>query len=301
MGFPETFKALSDPVRRDILVMLKRGKMSAGEIGQHFDMTGATISYHLSQLKKAGLIFETNIKIIFIMRSTCPSSKKSCCGFHNLTGGNKMRKKNSSMLVLTTLICLLPIILSMTLYSQLPEQVAVHWDAAGNPDNYVPKAVAAFMLPLITAVINVIVNVGLNNDPKKMNAAPVLRTMGLWLVPALSLILMPITLFKAMGAELPIQTIAPALVGMLLVITGNYLPKSKQNYTVGIKLPWTLNSQDNWNKTHRFAGYLWMAGGAFMILTAFLKVNLAIAIVPVIILIAAAPAIYSFSLFKKGV
>ncbi|MFB4329649.1 SdpI family protein [Paenibacillus sp. CR_12] len=212
-----------------------------------------------------------------------------------------MRKKNSSMLVLTTLICLLPIILSMTLYSQLPEQVAVHWNAAGNPDNYVPKAVAAFVLPLITAVINVIVNVGLNNDPKKMNAAPVLRTMGLWLIPALSFILMPITLFKAMGAELPIQTIAPALVGMLLVITGNYLPKSKQNYTVGIKLPWTLNSQDNWNKTHRFAGYLWMAGGAFMILTAFLKVNLAIAIVPVIILIAAAPAIYSFSLFKKGV
>ncbi|MGG4345508.1 SdpI family protein [Paenibacillus lautus] len=212
-----------------------------------------------------------------------------------------MGKKNSSMLVITTLICLLPIILSMTLYSQLPEQVAVHWDAAGNPDNYVSKAIAAFVLPLFTAVINVIMHVALNNDPKKMNAAPVLRTMGLWLIPALSLILMPITLFKAMGAELPIQTIAPALVGMLLVVTGNYLPKSKQNYTVGIKLPWTLNSQDNWNKTHRFAGYLWMAGGAFMILMAFLKVNLAVAVVPVIILIATAPAIYSFSLYKKGV
>ena len=110
---------------------------------------------------------------------------------------------------------LAPIILSMTLYSQLPEQVAVHWDAAGNPDNYVSKAVAAFVLPLITAVINVIVNIGLNNDPKKMNAAPVLRTMGLWLIPALSLILMPVTLFKAIGAESPIQTIAPAIVGML--------------------------------------------------------------------------------------
>lgn len=62
MGFPETFKALSDPVRRDILVMLKDGRMPAGEIAQHFDMTGATISYHLSQLKKAGLIFETRHK-----------------------------------------------------------------------------------------------------------------------------------------------------------------------------------------------------------------------------------------------
>lgn len=62
MGFTETFKALSDPVRRDILQLLKNGKLSAGEIGQHFDMTGATISYHLSQLKKANLIFETKYK-----------------------------------------------------------------------------------------------------------------------------------------------------------------------------------------------------------------------------------------------
>lgn len=62
LGFPETFKALSDPVRRDILILLKDGKMSAGEIGQKFDMTGATISYHLSLLKKAGLIFETKYK-----------------------------------------------------------------------------------------------------------------------------------------------------------------------------------------------------------------------------------------------
>lgn len=62
MGFPETFKALSDPVRREILVLLKNGKKSAGEIGEQFDMTGATISYHLSQLKKAGLIFETKYK-----------------------------------------------------------------------------------------------------------------------------------------------------------------------------------------------------------------------------------------------
>ncbi len=62
MGFPETFKALSDPVRREILVMLKKGKMSAGEIGQKFDMTGATISYHLSQLKKAELITESKYK-----------------------------------------------------------------------------------------------------------------------------------------------------------------------------------------------------------------------------------------------
>lgn len=62
MGFPETFKALSDPVRREILTMLKEGRKSAGEIGQRFDMTGATISYHLNILKKAELVFEEKEK-----------------------------------------------------------------------------------------------------------------------------------------------------------------------------------------------------------------------------------------------
>ena len=59
MSFAETFKALSDPVRREILMLLKKGTLSAGEIGSHFDMTGATISYHLGILKKADLICET--------------------------------------------------------------------------------------------------------------------------------------------------------------------------------------------------------------------------------------------------
>jgi DNA-binding transcriptional ArsR family regulator len=62
MGFAETFKALSHPVRRDILTLLKGGRMSAGEIGGHFDATGATISHHLSQLKRADLVFETKYK-----------------------------------------------------------------------------------------------------------------------------------------------------------------------------------------------------------------------------------------------
>ena len=62
MGFPETFKALSDPVRREILVMLRDGKRSAGDIAKTFDLTAATVSYHLNQLKKAGLISESKQK-----------------------------------------------------------------------------------------------------------------------------------------------------------------------------------------------------------------------------------------------
>lgn len=62
MGMNETLKAISDPVRRDILSMLKEGKKSAGEIGEHFNLTGATVSYHLTKLKKADLIVEEKYK-----------------------------------------------------------------------------------------------------------------------------------------------------------------------------------------------------------------------------------------------
>ena len=62
MSFAETFKALSDPARREILIMLKNGRMSAGDISSRFDMTGATVSYHLSVLKKADLVYETKQK-----------------------------------------------------------------------------------------------------------------------------------------------------------------------------------------------------------------------------------------------
>lgn len=62
MGFADTFKALGDPVRREILTLLKGGRLSAGEIGKHFDMTGATISYHLNILKKAELVYENREK-----------------------------------------------------------------------------------------------------------------------------------------------------------------------------------------------------------------------------------------------
>ena len=62
MGFAETFKALSDPVRREILLLLKDQTLSAGEIAKHFKMTQATVSYHLSKLKQADLIFENKYK-----------------------------------------------------------------------------------------------------------------------------------------------------------------------------------------------------------------------------------------------
>ncbi len=69
MGIHETLKALSDPVRRNILELLKEGRLSAGDIAKQFDLSAATISHHLSQLKKAGLIAKRNTRILFTMKS----------------------------------------------------------------------------------------------------------------------------------------------------------------------------------------------------------------------------------------
>ena len=88
MGFAETFKALSDPVRRDILTLLKKGSLSAGEIGSHFDMTGATISYHLSILKKADLVFENKQKNYIYYELNTSVVEEVMLWLADLKGGN---------------------------------------------------------------------------------------------------------------------------------------------------------------------------------------------------------------------
>lgn len=93
MSFAENFKALSDPVRREILQLLKNGKMSAGEIGSHFDMTGATISYHLSVLKKADLVWETKVKNYVFYELNTTVVEEVLLWLTELTGGNENDEK----------------------------------------------------------------------------------------------------------------------------------------------------------------------------------------------------------------
>ncbi|MDF2944094.1 MAG: regulatory protein ArsR [Herbinix sp.] len=94
MGFPDTFKALSDPVRREILIMLKDGKMSAGEISSKFNMTGATVSYHLSQLKKADLVLETRYKNFIYYELNVSVFEETMLWFAQFIGGNSHEKQD---------------------------------------------------------------------------------------------------------------------------------------------------------------------------------------------------------------
>ena len=89
MGFNDTMKALSDPTRREILDLLKKGSMTAGEIVENFDMTGATISHHLSQLKKSGLITESREKNFIHYSLNASVLEEVLLWINNLQGGKK--------------------------------------------------------------------------------------------------------------------------------------------------------------------------------------------------------------------
>ena len=93
MAFADTFKALSDPVRREILVMLKEGRLSAGEIGSKFDMTGATVSYHLNILKKAELVYEQKEKNFVFYNLNTSVVEEVMLWLSGLSEGEKNEKK----------------------------------------------------------------------------------------------------------------------------------------------------------------------------------------------------------------
>ena len=211
-----------------------------------------------------------------------------------------MKIKVDKLLIISTLICLLPIVLSLAVYDKLPDTMPIHWDVEGNPDGYGSKAFAAIWLPLMMAGLNLITHFGLNTDPKKANSSKILKLIGKLTIPFLSLTLLPITVFAGLGYKIAIEKIVPAFVGLLFIIVGNYLPKSKQNYTVGIKLPWTLDNETNWNKTHRLAGYLWIIGGVVMFVNSFLQIYWTPVFFIIIGSMVFIPALYSYILYRNG-
>lgn len=209
-----------------------------------------------------------------------------------------MKKPNKAQVLITSLVCLAPIALALVLWNKLPEQLPIHFNAVGEADNYASKALACFGLPALLLFFNLLVFFGINADPKKGNANNVIVTLSMWICPVMSLILMPITLFKGMGYNIPIEIIVPAMIGLLFIIIGNYLPKSHQSYTVGIKLPWTLADEDNWNKTHRFAGFVWVIGGLAMLISAFIGGRIFVTLI-VIAALVLLPVAYSYILYRK--
>ena len=209
-----------------------------------------------------------------------------------------MIKKNWKLLTITSLIILLPMAVGLLLWNQLPESIPSHWNAAGEIDGWSSKALTVFGLPLLMLGLQWLCLLGTAADPKKENHPEKILQLVFWIIPVISVVLFIVTYAVALGKEVRVEVVMPVLVGLVLTITGNYLPKCKQNYTIGIKIPWTLNNEENWNRTHRFAGWLWTACGLVIMLTGiFGGFWIFFAIVLLMVL---APVIYSYILHRRG-
>ena len=215
-------------------------------------------------------------------------------------------KSYKKTIIITTLITLLPILFGLALWNKLPDTIATHWGADGQANGWSSKAFAVFGLPCILAVTHLFTVCVTLNDPKKNNIHKKPLTLVFWIVPVISIAVNGLTYLLALGMDIDIVSIIFALVGIVFIALGNYMPKLQQNYTVGIKLPWTLNSIENWNRTHRLGGKLFILGAFLLIIDGFcgrlLGENFVLAAMLGIILVCSViPMGYSFWLFKKGV
>ena len=207
--------------------------------------------------------------------------------------------KNKKTLVITSLICLLPIIVGALVYKRLPETIATHFDLNGNPDGWSSRAFAVFGLPAILLAVNLLLPFMLRADPKHENMSGALVNITIWSIPVLSLVCSGLTLGRALGYDVRIERVLPVFMGVLFILIGNYLPKTKQSYTMGIKLPWTLAREENWNRTHRLAGFLWVLGGVFFIVMSFIGWSVPAFVIPLVVMVLV-PMVYSYLLYRKG-
>ena len=208
-----------------------------------------------------------------------------------------MIKKNKVTLIITTLVMLIPMFIGLLLWNQLPEQIPSHWNIHGEVDGWSSKAFAVFFFPGLLMAIHWVCVFASCADPKAKNYHPKMIRLVLWICPVLSLLLNSMVYATALGYQLSVEIIMPLLVGLMFIIVGNLLPKCRQSYTLGIKLPWTLASEENWNKTHRFGGKVWTVGGVIIMATAFLG-SFWLLIATMVVMVAA-PTIYSYCLYRK--
>lgn len=210
-----------------------------------------------------------------------------------------MIKKHLKVLIITSIAILLPMLAGIILWNRLPDQIPSHWNAAGEVDGWSSKPFTVFGLPLILLATQWLCVLGTYADPKKESHTRKILHMVFWIIPVLSLLLHTVTYAVALGKDVPMEVVMPVFIGLLLAIVGNYLPKCKQNYTIGIKIPWTLNSEENWNRTHRFAGRIWVICGFTIMLSGFFGAFWIF--LGIVLIMVFAPFTYSYILHRKGI
>lgn len=188
------------------------------------------------------------------------------------------------------------------LYQHLPDRVVSHWNFYGQPDAWSSKGSNAWGLPAVISGIYLLFVALPYLDPKKERYVEFARVYRIFknLMLMVMLLIMTAGGLYNLGYPIPIQYVVPAIIGGLMIILGNYLGKLKQNWFVGIKTPWTLSSENVWNKTHRVGGYLFIIFGLLIITTPLLpRLAGLIAFITGVALAVGGTFGYSYWIYKK--
>ncbi len=203
---------------------------------------------------------------------------------------------------ITISILALNIIASFYFFSHFPSRVAIHWNLYGQPDRWADKTFAAFFFPALIVAIYILMIFAPLLDPRKNRYQEFSKIYGiirLALITFLS-ILYFISSLNALEINIPIHKTVPIGTGLLFVIIGNFLPKIKNNWFVGIKTPWTLSSEEVWNKTHRLGGKIFVLGGFLLMVGVLLPPSTYLVLLPLVILLMVGGTVgYSYFIWQK--
>lgn len=181
-------------------------------------------------------------------------------------------KKNGKSLLVAAVVILLPMLAGIILWDRLPERMATHWGIDGTPNGWSSRAFTVFGLPLVLLAIHVLCIVMSGASAATNGQNPKLLRVMYMVCPAVSLIVSAAVYPYALGMEIGIAFMALLFLGVVLLVVGNYLPKTMPNRWLGIRIPWTFASEENWAATHRFGGKVFAAVGLGCIICAFIPV-----------------------------
>ena len=211
-----------------------------------------------------------------------------------------MSSKNKKTLILTSVVILLPILIGILLWNKLPDSMATHFNFDNVADGYREKWFAVIIEPLILLALHLIMAMIIAADPRKKNISSRVYGITIWIIPASSLALAVVIYPYNLGIHFNISLFLGVFLGVIYIILGNYLPKTRQNYTIGFKLPWTYANEETWNKTNRLAGVIDIVMGILIIINAAMGVlNIFYSFLAAVLIGTLIPLGYSYFLHVK--
>lgn len=201
------------------------------------------------------------------------------------------------------ILLLLPFLAIPFIWDKLPAQIPTHWDLQGNVNGYSSKTFGLLFAPILNAGLYFLFLYLPIIDPKRrfkidQKPLPILRTLlVLFLLGTQFWIVL-----NAMGHSIGSQKWLYLGLSVFFMVMGNYLRTIKPNYFIGIRVPWALEDEENWRKTHRIGSYLWVAGGLLLIiLFPFLTPKTYSTVFSIVVAIMVIiPAGYSFYIYKTS-